>query len=314
MGGKRAVIAIGGNALIRDRFHATVKDQYRAMSETTNHIANLAVAGWELALTHGNGPQVGFILRRSELARHELHEIPLDVCGADTQGAIGYALQQNLVNDLRRMGDDTEVVSVVTQVEVHPDDPAWVHPAKPIGSFMDEELAAVRREEGWHVVEDAGRGWRRVVPSPAPTRIIEVEAIRRLLDAGFVVIAVGGGGVPVVRDVGGNLHGVEAVIDKDPASALLAAEIGADLLVITTGVEKVALDWGKPEQRWVDRLTVEEAEQYLLEGGHFGAGSMAPKVRACIEYLERGGDEVIITNAESLERAIDGETGTRIVP
>ncbi len=313
MGDKRAVIAIGGNALIRDRLHATVKDQYRAMSETTDHLANLVVAGWELAVTHGNGPQVGFILRRSELARHELHEIPLDVCGADTQGAIGYALQQNLVNDLRRLGDHTEVTTVVTQVEVHPDDPAWVRPAKPIGSFMDEEMAGVRRGEGWHVVEDAGRGWRRVVPSPAPVRIIEVAAVKMLMDAGFVVIAVGGGGVPVVCDAEGNLHGVEAVIDKDPASALLASEIGADLLVITTGVEKVALDWGKPEQRWVDQLTMAEAEQYLLEGGHFAAGSMAPKVRACIEYLESGGGEVIITNAESLEQAIDGKTGTRIV-
>lgn len=313
MGGKRAVIAIGGNALIRDRLHASIKDQYRAMDETTDHLANLVAAGWELAITHGNGPQVGFILRRSELARHELHEIPLDVCGADTQGAIGYALQQNLVNDLRRMGSDTKVASVVTQVEVHPDDPAWVRPAKPIGSFMEEDLAAVRRDEGWHVVEDAGRGWRRVVPSPAPVRIVEVEAVKLLIDAGFVVIAVGGGGVPVVRDVEGNLHGVEAVIDKDPASALLASEIGADLFVITTGVEKVALDWGRPEQRWVDQLTVEEAEHYLLEGGHFAAGSMAPKVKACIEYLERGDGEVIITNAENLEDAIEGKTGTRIV-
>jgi carbamate kinase len=312
---KRAVIAIGGNSLIPDAEHVTVQDQYRAAGETDDHIARLIRDGWDVAITHGNGPQVGFILRRSELAAHELHEVPLDVCGADSQGAIGYALQQNLVNDFRQMGIDKGVVTVVTQVEVAADDPAFANPTKPIGSFMEAGEAGRRRdEEGWDVVEDAGRGWRRVVASPAPIRIVEEEAVRTLLEAGQVVITVGGGGIPVIRNEAGDLEGVAAVIDKDHASALLGTVIDADLFLISTAVEKVALNFGTPEQEWIDRLTVAEAKDLLAEGIHFAEGSMAPKMRAAVDFLERGGREVVITDPANLEVAVGGETGTRIVP
>jgi len=315
MRAKRAVVAIGGNSLIKDKQHQTVADQYEAMRETTASIADMVAGGWEVAITHGNGPQVGFILRRSELSRHELHEVPLDACGADSQGAIGYALQQNMRNHLLARGLDIPVATVVTQVEVSPDDPAWANPSKPIGSFMTEDVAAERRAgEGWSVVEDAGRGWRRVVPSPEPLRIVEADVVRMLLDAGVIVITVGGGGIPVVREASGVLKGVDAVIDKDLASAMLATVIEAGLLVITTAVEKVALGWGTPEQRWVDRLTLAEAKAYLAEGTHFAAGSMAPKIQACINYLEEGGGEVLITDPAHLPAAIRGETGTRLVP
>ena len=310
----RLVIAIGGNSLIPDEQHMSVQDQYLAAAETDDHIANLVEQGWEVAISHGNGPQVGFILRRSELASSELHEIPLDYCGADTQGAIGYMLQQNLVNDFRQKGLDVSVATIVTQVEVDADDPAFANPSKPIGSFMDEAQAMRRHDlEGWDVREDAGRGWRRVVASPKPKRIVEIDVIRRLLDAGVVTIAVGGGGIPVVADENGDLSGIAAVIDKDLASALLASEVGADLLLISTAVEKVALGYGTPEQRWVDRMTLAEAKQYLAEGVHFAEGSMAPKMRAVVQFLESGGTEALITNPENLERAMAGETGTWIV-
>jgi len=310
---RRAVIAIGGNSLIKDRQHQSVRDQYIAAGETCLHIAAMIEEGWDVAIGHGNGPQVGFILRRSELAAHELHEVPLDVCGADSQGAVGYALVQNLENDFRRLGLNRHAVAVVTEVEVAADDPAFSHPTKPIGSFMDEETAERRRAEGWAVVEDANRGWRRVVASPQPVRIVEEEAITTLLDAGFVVVSVGGGGIPVVADADGNLSGVAAVIDKDLASSLLATRIGADLLLITTAVEKVALDFGTPEQRWVDKMTLAEAKEHLAEGRHFAAGSMAPKIEAVIGFLERGGERAVITDPENVERALRGETGTTIV-
>jgi len=310
----RLVIAIGGNSLIPDGDHQSVQDQYGAAAETDDHIAGLVEQGWDVAISHGNGPQVGFILRRSELASSELHEIPLDYCGADTQGAIGYMLQQNLVNDFRQRGIDKSVVTVVTQVEVDAADPAFANASKPIGSFMGEEEAMRRRdEEGWDVREDAGRGWRRVVASPQPKRIVELDVIRNLLDAGVVTIAVGGGGIPVVENDKGDLEGIAAVIDKDLASALLAAQVDADLLLISTAVEKVALNFGTPEQRWVDQFTLAEVKQYLEEGGHFAEGSMAPKMRAVVEFLEAGGKEALITNPANLERAMAGETGTRIV-
>ncbi|GMQ94306.1 MAG: carbamate kinase [Acidimicrobiia bacterium] len=310
----RLVIAIGGNSLIPDKDHRSVQDQYAAAAETDHHIAALVEQGWDVAISHGNGPQVGFILRRSELASSELHEIPLDYCGADTQGAIGYMLQQNLVNEFRQRGMDKSVVTVVTQVEVDAGDPAFVTPSKPIGSFMDEEESKRRRDEdGWDVLEDAGRGWRRVVASPQPMRIIELDVIRGLLDRGIVTIAVGGGGIPVVTNEYGDLEGIAAVIDKDLASALLASQVGADLLLISTAVEQVALNFGTPEQRWVDRFTLDEVKQYLEEGGHFAEGSMAPKMRAVVQFLEAGGNEALITNPANLERAMADETGTRIV-
>jgi carbamate kinase len=314
MARRRAVVAIGGNSLIRDKEHQSVRDQYIAAGETCWHIAAMIQDGWDVAIGHGNGPQVGFILRRSELAAHELHEVPLDVCGADSQGAIGYALVQNLENDFHRLGIDRHAVCVVTQMEVAADDPAFQHPTKPIGSFMDEATAARRREQdGLDVVEDANRGWRRVVASPQPLRIVEEDAVRRLIDDGFVVVTVGGGGIPVVADAEGSLTGVAAVIDKDLASSLLATVIGADLLMITTAVEKVALDFGTPEQRWVDRMTLAEAKERLAEGRHFAAGSMAPKIQAVIGFLERGGSTAVITDPENVERALRGETGTTIV-
>jgi carbamate kinase len=311
---RSAVVAIGGNSLIKDTHHQTVRDQYIAAGETCWHIASMIRDGWDVAIGHGNGPQVGFILRRSELAAHELHEVPLDVCGADSQGAIGYALVQNLENDFHRLGVDRHAVAVVTQVEVAADDPAFQAPSKPIGSFMDESTALRRSaDDGWAVREDAGRGWRRVVPSPAPIRIVEVEAVRALIDAGFVVVSVGGGGIPVVRGENGDLTGVAAVIDKDHACSLLATCIGAELFLITTAVEKVALDFGTPEQRFVDRLTLAEAKERLAEGRHFAAGSMEPKIRAIVAFLEAGGREAIVTDPENVERALSGETGTHFV-
>ena len=313
MASRRAVVAIGGNSLIRDKEHQTVRDQYIAAGETCWHIAAMIQDGWDVVVGHGNGPQVGFILRRSELAAHELHEVPLDVCGADSQGAIGYALAQNLENDFRRLGIDRHAVAVVTQMEVAADDPAFAHPSKPIGSFMDEEAAMRRRDEdGWDVREDAGRGWRRVVASPVPVRIVEEDAVRALVGNRFVVISVGGGGIPVVVDADGNLAGVAAVIDKDHACSLLATCIGAELFLITTAVEKVALEFGTPDERWIDRLTLAEAKERLAEGRHFAEGSMAPKMRAVIEFLERGGQTAVITDPANVERALAGETGTRI--
>ncbi|MEN8237915.1 MAG: carbamate kinase [Actinomycetota bacterium] len=310
----KLVLAIGGNSLIPDKEHQSVQDQYHAADETSDHIAGLIEQGWEIAVSHGNGPQVGFILRRSELASNELHEIPLDYCGADTQGAIGYMLQQNMVNDFARNGIDKNVATIVTQVEVDADDPAFSNPSKPIGSFMDEAEAFRRRdEEGWDIKEDAGRGWRRVVASPQPMRIVELDTIKLLLDSGVATIAVGGGGIPVVTNAEGKLEGIAAVIDKDLASALLATQVDADLLLISTAVEQVALNFGTPQQRWVDQMTLTEVKQYLDEGVHFAEGSMAPKMRAVVQFLEAGGKEALITDPPNLERAVAGETGTRIV-
>ncbi len=305
-----AVVAIGGNSLIRDKQHQTVADQYIAAQETCRHIVAMIQEGWNVAISHGNGPQVGFILRRSELAAHEMHEIPLDVCGADSQGAIGYALQQNLCNEFRRLGVAREAATVICQTEVAADDPAFKNPTKPIGGFMDEEQAERRRKEGWDIVNDANRGFRRVVASPQPLRIVELPAIKALIAAGVVVVTVGGGGIPVVADGDGNLHGVAAVIDKDLASALLANNLGADLLVISTAVEKVALNFGTPAETLVDHMTLAEAMAHLAEGVHFAAGSMAPKIQAVINYLSNGGTTAIVTNPENVARALHGETGT----
>jgi carbamate kinase len=311
---KLAVVAVGGNSLIKDESHRAVRDQYDAAVESMRHIAAMIAAGWQVVITHGNGPQVGFILRRSELSRHELHEVPLDSCGADTQGAIGYMFQKALHNEFRRRGLPLQAATVVTQVLVDRADPAFEKPSKPIGSFMTEAEAKVKMErDGWRMVEDAGRGWRRVVASPKPQRILERDAIRALLESGFVVIGVGGGGIPVMEDEHGDLVGVEAVIDKDYASALLANSLPADVFVISTAVEKVALNYNKPDQRWLDQLTLAEARRYLAEG-HFHKGSMGPKIEAIISFLERGGKQAIITNPENLGRALAGETGTRIGP
>jgi len=313
---KLAVVAIGGNSLIKDNTRVTVEDQYEAAKETCYYIADMIEQGWDVAIGHGNGPQVGFILRRSEIAHQVagMHEVPLDVCGADTQGAIGYALQQNLQNEFRRRGIAKQAATVVTQVVVDRNDPSFKNPTKPIGGFMTEEEARRReREEGWTVVEDAGRGWRRVVASPLPQCIVELDAVRRLLDAGIVTITVGGGGIPVIEDENGNLKGVAAVIDKDYAASLLARSIGADLFLISTAVDKVYLNFNKPDQRPIDVMTVSEAKRYMAEG-HFAKGSMLPKIQAIIWFLEAGGKEAIITNPENIARALRGETGTRVIP
>ena len=313
---KLAVVAIGGNALIKDDKRVTVEDQEVALRETAVHLADMIEAGWDLAIGHGNGPQVGFILRRSEIAAkvEGMHEVPLDVCGADSQGAIGYELQQALRNEFFKRGMDKKVCTIVTQVLVDKEDAAFKKPTKPIGSFMDEAEAKRREKEmGWSVVEDAGRGWRRVVASPLPKEIVELDAVKTLLSAGQVVITVGGGGIPVIDRGDGELVGTAAVIDKDFASSLLASSINAEIFIVATAVEKVAINFGKPDQQWLDKMTRAEAQAYLEEGKHFAKGSMAPKVQAAIRYLENGGGAAIITNPENIGRALKGETGTWIV-
>ncbi len=313
---KVAVVAIGGNSLIKDKQHQTVEDQYQAAKETTQHIADMIEAGWDVAIGHGNGPQVGFILRRSEIAHkvEGMHEVPLDVCGADSQGAIGYSLQQTLQNELFKRGIKKPVATIITQVLVDKNDPAFQNPSKPIGGFMDEADAKQRQQDlGWNVVEDSGRGWRRVVASPIPQEVVELSSVKTLIDSGVVVITVGGGGIPVIDGGDGSYEGTAAVIDKDYASSLLARLINADLLMISTAVEKVSLNFGKPDQKDLDRITLAEAKQYLAEGKHFAKGSMAPKIQAVIWFLEAGGKQAIITNPENIGRALKGETGTLIV-
>ena len=310
---KLAVVAVGGNSLIKHSKHQSIPDQYSATVETSVHIAGMIEQGWDVVLTHGNGPQVGFILRRSELSVKELHPVPLDYCGADTQGAIGYMFQRALRNEFKKRGIQKQAATVVSQVLVDSNDPAFQNPSKPIGSFMDKDAALGHKEkEGWSIVEDAGRGWRRVVPSPQPKALIERDAVESLIKAGFVVVCSGGGGIPVVER-NGELVGVEAVIDKDYAGSLLARSIKADLFLISTAVEKVSLNYNKPDQKWLDRMTLAEAKQYLAEG-HFHKGSMGPKIQAIIWFLEAGGTlrEALITNPENIERALRGETGTRI--
>ncbi len=308
-----AVVAVGGNSLIKDKNHQTIQDQYDAGAESMHHIVDMIEAGWDVVVTHGNGPQVGFILRRSELSMHELHAVPLDYCGADSQGSIGYMFTMALDNEFKARGIKKNVAAVVTQTVVDRNDKAFQNPTKPIGSFMEEAKAKEHaKAEGWSVVEDAGRGWRRVVASPIPVKIVEAPAIKTLVDAGFTVVGVGGGGIPVIENEKGDLEGVEAVIDKDFGSSVLASLINADLFVISTAVEKVAINFNKPDQKWLDRITVSEAKKYMAEG-HFAKGSMLPKIQAILMFLEKGGKEALITNPENIGRALKGETGTWIV-
>lgn len=308
------VLAIGGNALIVDQQHRRVEDQYAALFECCRHIVRLLEQGYRLAITHGNGPQVGFILRRSELARHELHPVPLDSCGADTQGAIGYQIQKALYNLMRNSPARAPVATVITQTLVDAADPAFANPTKPIGSFMDAATATQRaHEDGWKIVHDTGRGFRRVVASPLPREIIELEAIRDLVERGVVVVSTGGGGIPVVKTADGDLQGADAVIDKDLATALLAKQLKADILIISTAVGKVSLNYGKANQKDLDRMTVVEAKRYIAEG-HFAPGSMLPKIQAVVDFLEQGGEMAIITDPPNVARAVAGATGTRVVP
>jgi carbamate kinase len=311
-----AVIAIGGNSLIKDKHHLTVQDQHQAIRETTRRIADMIEDGWDAVITHGNGPQVGFILQRSEIAHKfaHMHEVPLEVCDADSQGAIGYALQQNLQNEIFMRRLNKPCVTLITQVRVAQDDPAFDNPSKPIGGFMTASEAREREAEGFKIMEDAGRGWRRLVASPMPVEIVELDSIRVLLDAGVIIIAVGGGGIPVIDRGGGEYIGVPAVIDKDYASSLLARLVKADLFLISTSVEKVALNYRKQDERWIGRMTLDQARRYLAEDTHFAGGSMKPKIQSCVWYLEDGGKQAIITNPENIGRALKGETGTCISP
>jgi carbamate kinase len=313
MESKLAVLAIGGNSLIKDKNHIALSWQYEAVKETGKYIAELIAEGMSIVITHGNGPQVGFIYRRGELGRHELPLIPLDICGADTQGAIGYMIQKALLNHFRRMGVAKKVTTVVTQTLVNTDDPSFQHPTKPIGSFMPEEEALANRKEfGWEVVEDAGRGFRRVVPSPIPREIIELDVIRLLIERGYVVVATGGGGIPVIRNERGEIEGVEAVIDKDLASSLLARNLGADTFIISTAIDAVYLNFGTENQKPIPHATLPEIKRYLAEG-HFKPGSMKPKIESIILFLEGGGRKAIITSPENLLKSVRGESGTTIV-
>ena len=308
--GKTAVVAVGGNSLILDPKHEDVPSQWNAVHETCKHLADMIERGWNLVVTHGNGPQVGFILRRNELAESEVHSTPLDLIGADTQGSIGYMLTQSLNNEFKRRGIKRPVAAVVTQVVVDRNDPAFKNPTKGIGGFTSEEKARKFEQEGWRVIEDAGRGWRRVIASPVPLRIVELDAVRALIDKGFVVITVGGGGIPVIEDENGNLAGTYAVIDKDRASSLLAQQLKADLFLISTGVPRVAVNFNKPDQKWLERMTVAEARAYQAQK-QFPAGSMGPKIEAVIAYLDAyPAGKALITDPPNIARALDGQTGT----
>jgi len=308
-----AVVAVGGNALIRDSAHTALNDQYDAVCATATHVIDMVAAGWNVVVTHGNGPQVGFILRRSEIADGQVPTVPIRYAVGDTQGAIGFMFQNALGNELRRRGIDKPVVTLVTQTLVDHDDPAFTHPDKPVGSFMNEEIAReLERKLGWSIMQDGNRGWRRCIASPRPLRIIEAPIIARLARDGVLVIACGGGGIAVEQAADGVLEGAEAVVDKDRASALLAIEMDADLLMIPTGVERVAIRFGQPDQQWLDRISVTEAKRYAA-AGEFGEGSMQPKIEAILTYVNgRKGGRGVITNPESIARALRGETGTWI--
>lgn len=308
-----AVVAFGGNALVDDNDHCSIRDQYRTVENNVGYLVDLIERGWDLVITHGNGPQVGFILRRSELAEHEVAPVPVDYAVGDTQGAIGYMFQKALTNELNRRAIARPVVSLVTQTCVDASDEAFVKPNKPIGSFMTQEVAQQCADNlGWSIMEDSGRGWRRCVASPKPLEIVELPSIENLIASGTLVIACGGGGIPVERDLQGNLIGVEAVIDKDVASALLAEKLQADMLIIPTGVEKVAINFGLPNQQWLDDLTPVEAKR-LCDDGQFGEGSMKPKVEALLQFVAANPNgSGLITQANTLLQALDGNTGTWI--
>jgi carbamate kinase len=308
-----AIVAVGGNALISDKQHEDVSSQIGAVEETCKHIADMIQRGWNVVVTHGNGPQVGFILRRNELASPEVHTTPLDVIGADTQGSIGYMITRALDNEFKRRGVQKNTAAVVTQVLVDRQDPRFKNPTKGIGGFTTKDKAEIFVKEGWIVKEDAGRGWRRMIASPIPLKIVELPAIEQLINSGFTVVAVGGGGIPVIEDESGELKGVFAVIDKDRASSLLAAELKVDLFLISTAVEKVAINFNKPDQVWLDKMTLSEAKKLYAEG-HFLSGSMGPKIEAIIAFMEATPNgKALVTDPAHIVDALDGKTGTWIV-
>jgi carbamate kinase len=306
------VLAIGGNSLIRSKDRSSFADQLATTADTCRHIADIVEAGYDIVVTHGNGPQVGFILIRSHLARNRLPEIPLDACNAQTQAEIGYMIQQSLDNEFKQRRTAKPVVTVVTQVVVDAADPAFQHPSKPVGPFYTKgEAAKLERELGWVLREDAGRGFRRLVPSPRPIEVVERPQVESLLSSGAVVVACGGGGIPVVRD-NGTLKGVAAVIDKDLASSLLAGEIGAERLVISTAVEQVYLNYGQANQTALGRVSAREMKDHLA-ARQFPDGSMGPKIEAALDFLQRGGKEVVITDPDHLADALAGKAGTHII-
>ena len=310
---KIALIAIGGNALLQEKQRGLQEEQLESARQTAEMFGNVVQAGFSLCVVHGNGPQVGNLLLQMENASNRVPPYTLDICDAMTQGSMGYMIERTLINRLAFLNLAVPVTTVLTEVVVDKDDPGFEHPTKPVGPFYSEFRAVeLQKQKRWHMKEDAGRGYRKVVPSPRPLEIIQLEAIKLLLQAGHCVIAGGGGGIPVIRDASGYLVGVEAVIDKDRLSSLLARELGADTYVILTGVPKVALDFGKPTQRWVDRLTVTEAAQHLADG-QFPAGSMGPKIESALSFIKGGGSEVLITSPEALEKEAYETVGTRIV-
>jgi len=307
------VIAIGGNAVNRPGEKPTAENMMKNLKETMEYLIDI-IKDHSVVITHGNGPQVGNLLLQQEAARDIVPPFPIDVNDAQTQGSLGYMICQTLYNTLIEKNVKKEIAAVVTQIVVDPEDPAFQNPTKPIGPFYSEEEAKrIMEEKKWTMVEDAGRGWRRVVPSPIPVDIIEKDVIRFLVDNGFIVIAAGGGGIPVIRLKDGTLKGVEAVIDKDRASSLLARELDADMFIILTGVEKVYLNFNKSDQIPLDKLTVEDAERYLKEG-HFPPGSMGPKIESAIDFVKKTGKQCLITDMRKLKQALEGKTGTRIVP
>jgi len=313
---KCALVAIGGNSLIVDSTQPDIPHQWDAIRKTCKHLVDMVETGWQLIVTHGNGPQAGFILRRSELAAHEVFALPLDIVVADTQGGIGYMLQQALYNEVYSRGMSRSVVAIITQTLVDEQDPAFQHPSKPIGAFLSEVEARAFEAQGWPIMEDAGRGWRRMVASPKPLAILEAPIITTLLAANHIVIAAGGGGIPVVQNPQGELRGIKgvyAVVDKDRASSLLAEQLGVDLFVISTGVEFVALHYNTPQQRNLTRVTAGELAGYLA-AGHFGAGSMAPKIEAVLAFVQKSGKPALITDPDHITQALAGKTGTWIVP
>jgi carbamate kinase len=311
---KLIVVAFGGNAVYPPTIKGLAEEQLAIMDEACELLVPVFRAGYRAVLTHGNGPVVGNILFRMALTSKSLVPMPMDVCVAHSQGGIGYMLQQSLANVLARHGIRRSVSSIVTEVEVDPNDPAFTHPTKPVGRFFSEaDARRIASETGWDFVEDSGRGWRRVVPSPMPLAILDTPAINALLAAGVIPIAAGGGGIPVVRAPGGGYRGVAAVVDKDLTSGLLAADVGAGQLVMLTGVERVARDFGKPTQRSIERLTVAEARKHLADG-QFPPGSMGPKISAALQFIERGGPRAVITSLDKLDLALDGRAGTAIVP
>ena len=311
---KLAVVAFGGNALLRPEDRGTQEEQLARAKQAARWLAEIVRYGYSLIVVHGNGPQVGNILVQAEEASTKIPPQSLDVCVAQTEGSIGFMLQQAIRNRLESIGLGGEVATVLTEVEVDVADPAFKRPTKPIGPFFTRYRAeALERDLGWTMREDAGRGWRHVVPSPRPLRILNLKVIRAILDCAAVVIAAGGGGVPVVKGRDGQWRGIEAVIDKDYASALLAAQLKADMFIILTGVPKVALDFNKPTQRFVDRMTLAEAEKHMADG-QFPAGSMGPKIDSAMQFVRNSGQQVLITDVEVLREALEGKDGTLIVP